>query len=41
VIVCDIGADWLTSKAAVGSDTFLCQVKSTARQRFGLAAVAC
>lgn len=39
VIVCDIGTDWLTSKAAAGSDVFLRQVNSTARHRFGLATI--
>ncbi len=41
VVVCDIGDGWLTSKATLGSDAFLRQVSSTARHRFGLAAVAC
>lgn len=41
VVVCDIGADWLTQRAAAGSAAFLGRVNSSARGRFGLAAVAC
>lgn len=41
VVVCDIGAGWLTARASTGSDAFLRHVNSSARQRFGLASVAC
>jgi hypothetical protein len=41
VVVCDIGADWLTTRAAARSDEFLRQVNSTARTRFGLATITC
>ena len=41
IVVCDIDAKWLSAKAATGSGAFLRRVNSTARHRFGLAAVAC
>ena len=41
VVVCDIDADWLRPDAPVRSGPFLDSVNSTARDQFGLQAVAC
>jgi hypothetical protein len=41
LLVCDIAGDWLTPRAAPRSGQFLQSVTSTARQRYGLTAVAC
>jgi len=41
LLVCDISDTWYTAKAPARSGGFLDEVSSSARQRFGLAAVAC
>lgn len=41
LLVCGIDESWYTARAAAHSDRFLGAVSQTARDRFGLAAVAC
>jgi hypothetical protein len=41
LLVCDISGSWYTAQASVRSESFLDRVSSSARDRFGLTAVAC